>query len=126
MKGREIASIAVMAALLTFASGCIVSESPPSGRGRYEAYYYPDEEVYFYPNVRLYYWLDRGNWNHGPQPPQRYILEERARVKLDLDYEPHTQHSKIRNSYPPGNRDRDRDQDKDRDKDRDRDRGRDR
>ncbi len=124
MKGREIAAIAVMTALLTFASGCIVAEGPGPGRDRYETYYYyPDDEIYFYPHVRLYYWLDRGDWQHGPQPPRRYILEEWGRVKLDLDYEPHTRHDRFKKDYPP-RRDRDRDQDKDRDRDRDRDRGR--
>ncbi|MBI4523372.1 MAG: hypothetical protein HY695_06110 [Deltaproteobacteria bacterium] len=118
MKARGIILLAIVATLFSFSAGCVVAERS-GGHGRYETYYYyPDYEVYFYPSARVYYWLDRGDWRHGPQPPPRYALEPRGRVKLDLDYEPHTRHARIRDRYPPG-RYEDRDQDRDR-RDRDR------
>lgn len=105
MKRRQIAS-AIVAALLLFASGCVVAERP--GRGRVETYYYyPDYEVYYYPRVGRYYWLERGEWRREPQPPPRFVLRERERVRIDMDHEPHTDHDRIKRSYPPGRYDRD-------------------
>ena len=123
MKRRNLALVVALGTLLPFSSGCFVEErprrevvvEPERGGGpppwapahgysrqveRYE--YYPDIEVYYYPNVRRYYWLERGEWRFGAQPPPRFVLRERERVTLDLDYEPHTQHAKIKSNYPPG------------------------
>ena len=118
MKRIEIALFAIVLALPIFTSGCVVEErgrvvesdrggpppwAPAYGYRRQETYYYyPDVEVYFYPSVRRYYWLERGEWRYGSQPPRQVVIEERTRVTLDLDFEPHTQHAKIKNNYPPG------------------------
>jgi hypothetical protein len=118
MKRTETALLAIALALSIFPSGCVVEErgrvvessrggpppwAPAYGYRRQETYYYyPDVEVYFYPNVRTYYWLERGVWKNGSQPPRNFVIEERTRVTLDLDYEPHTQHATIRGKYPPG------------------------
>jgi hypothetical protein len=59
MNRRAMVS-AVLAALLLFASGCVVAESP-AGRGYESYYYYPDAEVYFYPRIAEYYWFELGN-----------------------------------------------------------------
>ena len=104
MKGRRIALAAVVTALLSFSSGCLVADRPPAyGRRQVETYYYyPDAEVYYYPGARRYYWIERGEWRYGAQPPRNYVIEDRRRVTLNLDYEPHTQHAKIRGTYPAG------------------------
>ena len=103
MKRRDVLS-AIVAAFLLSASGCLVTER--RGRGRAETYYYyPDYEVYFYPNGR-YYWRDRDEWRNGPQPPPRFVLRDRERVRIDLDHEPHRDHDRIKKSYPPGRYDR--------------------
>ena len=141
MKHRGIGFAAVSAALLSFASGCVVVDRPqrevvvesdrrgnpppwaPAHGQRRQVetyYYYPDIEVYFYPSVRRYYWLERGEWIYGAQPPRHYAVEEHARVALDLDYEPHTQHANIKNHYPPGQLRKDQREDKGRDRGRDR------
>jgi hypothetical protein len=123
IKGRQIVFVAIAAVVLSLAAGCVVADRSDGRYGRHETYYYyPDDEVYFYPATRLFYWLDFGEWRHDRQAPRRYRLDERRRVKLDLDYEPHTQHPRIRKNYPPHRDDRDRDQDRDRDRDRDKDR----
>jgi hypothetical protein len=103
MKRRETALVVALATLLPLSSGCIVEERPRPAYARQETYYYyPDDEVYYYPSARRYYWLERGEWRYGAQPPPRFVLRERERVKLDLDYEPHTQHARIKSNYPPG------------------------
>lgn len=63
-------------------------------------YYYPAAQVYYYPSVRKYYWLEGREWNYGDRLPRRFIIEEDRRIALDLDYEPHTQHTKIISNYP--------------------------
>ena len=105
MKRRDVLS-AMAAALLLSVSGCMVEER--RGRGRVESYYYyPDWEVYFYPRVGRYYWRDRDEWRYGNQPPPRYVLRDRERVRIDLDHEPHTDHDRIKRDHPPGRYDRD-------------------
>jgi hypothetical protein len=105
MKVRGIGLAVIVAALLSFSAGCVVEERP--GYRRLETYYYyPDYEVYYYPRVQKYYWLERGDWRNGPQPPSRFVLRERERVRIDLDREPHTDHARIKKSYPPGRYDR--------------------
>lgn len=100
---RGIVLIVALAAVLPLAPGCIVEERSRPGYARYETYYYyPEYEVYYYPNVRRYYWVERGEWRWGAQAPSRFVLREHERVKLDLDYEPHTQHARVKNNYPPG------------------------
>lgn len=70
-------------------------------RRKQETYhYYPATQVYYYPTVRRYYWLDGREWRFGERLPRHFILEENKKVVLDLDYEPHTQHAKIINTYP--------------------------
>jgi hypothetical protein len=103
MKGRAIGLAVVAAALLSFASACVVADRPGygSGYGRQEYYYYPDQEVYFYPGSHRYYWQERGEWRYGAQAPSRFVLRERDRVRIDLDREPHTDHARIRQMYPP-------------------------
>jgi len=139
MKTGGMALAAVAAALLSFSSGCVVVDRPRDEvviesdrrggpppwapahgyRRQHESYhYYPNIEVYFYPSVRRYYWLERGEWRYGAQLPRHYVIEERRRVTLDLDFEPHTQHGKIKKDHPPGH-DKERGKDRDR-KDRDR------
>ena len=103
MKGSAIGLAVIAAALLSFLSGCIVAERPVAyGRPQETYYYYPDYEVYFYPRVQRYYWFERGEWRNGPQPPSRFVLRERERVRIDLDHEPHIDHERIKKSYPPG------------------------
>jgi hypothetical protein len=63
-------------------------------------YYYPTTQVYYYPRVRRYYWLEGGEWRYGDRLPGYYVLNQDKRVVLDLDYEPHTKHAKIRAVYP--------------------------
>lgn len=63
-------------------------------------YYYPATQVYFYPSVGRYYWLEGREWRFGDRLPRRFVIDESKRVLLDLDYEPHTQHAKITNTYP--------------------------
>ena len=101
MKGRAIGLAVIAAALLSFASACIVADRP-GNYGRQEYYYYPDQEVYFYPGSNRYYWQERGEWRNGPRAPERFVLRERERVRIDLDHEPHLDHARIRQSYPPG------------------------
>ena len=103
MKGRGMALVVALAMLLPFSSGCIVEDSSRPGYARQETYYYyPDHEVYYYPNVRRYYWFERGEWRYGAQAPPRFVLREQERVRIDLDREPHTDHARIKKSYPPG------------------------
>ena len=103
MKPRKMALVVALAAVLPVSSGCIVEERPRPVYGRQQSYhYYPDYEVYYYPSFRRYYWIERGEWRFGAEPPPRFVLRERERVTLDLDYEPHTQHGRIKNNYPPG------------------------
>ena len=105
MTTRYLAS-AFMAAVLLFTSACVVADSP--GHRRVETYYYyPNYEVYFYPHVGDYYWRERDEWRHGPQPPPRFALRDRDRVRIDLDHEPHRDHDRIKKSYPPDRFDRD-------------------
>jgi hypothetical protein len=118
MKGRAVGLAIIAAAFLSFASACLIAERP--GYGRTESYYYyPDHEVYYYPRVQRYYWQERGEWRNGPQPPSRFVLRERERVKIDLDREPHTDHARIKQSHPPGRyEDRKEDRKEDRREDR--------
>jgi hypothetical protein len=101
MKGRGIGLAVIAAVLLSFTSGCLVAETPGSRRME-TYYYYPDYEVYFYPRVQRYYWFERGEWRNAPQPPPRFVLRERERVRIDLDHDPHTDHERIKKTYPPG------------------------
>ena len=64
-------------------------------------YYYPATQVYYYPSVRRYYWLEGRDWRYGDRLPRYYTLDQDRRVVLDLDYEPHNYHAKIRSVYPP-------------------------
>jgi len=113
---------AMLAALLLFFSGCValverpadveVVESERQGpppwapahgwRRKNETYfYYPVTQVYYYPSVRRYYWLEGREWRYGDRLPRYFVLNQDKRVVLDLDYEPHTYHAKIRSTYPP-------------------------
>ena len=76
----------------------------PGSRQTY--YYYPDQEVYYYPRDQRYYWRDRNEWRNGPQPPSRYTLSDRQRVRIESDHDPHTEHEKIKKQYPQGHYDR--------------------
>jgi hypothetical protein len=104
MKRREIAS-AIVATILLFTSGCVVADRP--GRHMETYFYYPDSEVYYYPRVSSYYWRERDEWRLGPKPPSWFDLRDRDRVRIDMDHDPHTDHDRIKKSYPPGRRDRD-------------------
>jgi len=64
-------------------------------------YYYPAGQVYYYPSLRRYYRLEGKDWRYGDRLPRYYVIQENKRVALDLEYEPHTQHAKIREMYPP-------------------------
>ena len=64
-------------------------------------YYYPATQVYYYPSVRRYYWLEGRDWRYGDRLPRYYTLDQDRRVVLDLDYEPHNYHAKIRSVYTP-------------------------
>ena len=64
-------------------------------------YYYPASQVYYYPSIHRYYWLEGREWRDGDRLPRHYIVQDNKKVTLDLDYEPHTQHAKIRAMYPP-------------------------
>jgi hypothetical protein len=113
MKRRDALSV-IAAAILLSASGCVVAER--RGRGRIETYYYyPDYEVYFYPHVGRYYWRESDEWRHGSQPPPRFVLRDRERVRIDLDHEPHTDHDRVKKSHPPGRYDREQRRDDRRD-----------
>lgn len=119
--GAEHAGI-VFVALSLFLTGCItVAERPPDAvvvesdrrgpppwapahgwRRKHETYhYYPATQVYYYPSVGRYYWIEGGGWSYGSRLPRYYVIEEDRRVVLDLDYEPHTDHAKIKAVYPP-------------------------
>ncbi len=117
MKKSRITLAAIAAVLLSFLSGCVVAEGPRRGIETY--YYYPNDEVYYYPNARRYYWLDRGEWRNGPQPPSRFVLRDRDRVRLDMDHEPIRDHDKIKREHPPKRQEEQREE---RREDRDRDR----
>jgi hypothetical protein len=107
MNKKGIALVAIVAVLL-FSSGCIVADSSRPGYGRQQGtyyYYYPDYEVYYYPNAREYYWPEGREWKHGVEAPRRYNLDERRRVRVDSDSEPHTRHEEIKKSHPPGHYD---------------------
>lgn len=64
-------------------------------------YYYPAVQVYYYPSVRRYYWLEGREWRFGPRLPRYIVIEQHRKIDLDLDYEPHTRHAKIKSKYPP-------------------------
>jgi hypothetical protein len=113
--------IGIAAALMLFVSGCVVAERDYHG-GRESYYYYPDYEVYYYPRAGWYYWYEGGSWRHDSRPPSRFVLNERDRVRLDWNREPHLDHDRIRRDYPGRRDDRDRDRDRDRERDRDRNR----
>ena len=119
----------VLAALLSFFSGCVavvekpydvaVVESDRHGpppwapahgwRRKHETYYYyPATQVYYYPSVRRYYWLEGREWRYGERLPRYYVIDHDKRVVLDLDYEPHIEHAKIRAVYPPDYYEKDR------------------
>jgi hypothetical protein len=105
MKGRGLGLALIAVALLSFSFGCVVTGRP--GHGSLEPYYYyPDYEVYYYPRVQKYYWYERGEWRNAPQPPPRFVLRDRERVRIDLDHEPLTDHERIKKTYPPGHYDR--------------------
>jgi hypothetical protein len=115
--------VAIMpAALLLLISGCVgvverpadveVVESNRQGpppwapahgwrRQNETYYYYPTTQVYYYPSARRYYWLEGREWRYGERLPRYYAIRDNERVILDLDYEPHRQHAKIREMYPP-------------------------
>lgn len=98
MKVREIGLAVVAAALLSFASACV----PAAGYAGVETYYYyPDDEVYFYPRVNEFFWFDGGTWRHGPRAPARFVLNNRERVKIDMDHPPYTEHARIKEVYKP-------------------------
>jgi hypothetical protein len=62
-------------------------------------YYYPSHEVYYYPHQRRYYWYANGQWRSGPKLPSHYVIHEHRRVVLDLDYEPHQHHHRVKDMY---------------------------
>ncbi len=120
--------VVVGTALLSLLSGCVAVVEKPSDTAAVESdrhgpppwapaygwrrqhetyYYYPVSQVYYYPSVHRYYWLEGREWKFGDRLPRRYAVEEDKRVTLDLDYEPHTQHAKIRAMYPPDYYERD-------------------
>jgi hypothetical protein len=111
-----------LAGLLYFLPGCVAVVEKPSDMAAIESdrngpppwapahgwrrqhetyYYYPASQVYYYPNAQRYYWLDGREWRSGDRLPRYYVLQANKKVTLDLDYEPHTQHAKIRAMYPP-------------------------
>ena len=113
----------VLAASLSVLAGCVaVVDKPPETvivesdrrgpppwapahgwRRKHETYYYyPVVQVYYYPSVRRYYWLEGTVWRYGERLPRYYVIEPAKRVVLNLDYEPHTKHEKIKAVYPPG------------------------
>lgn len=124
MKLQRTNLIAASSVSLLLASGCLavvekpapevavvesLGHGPPpwapahGWRRKHETYYYyPASQVYYYPSIRKYYWLDHGNWRFGARLPRHYVIEEHRKVVLDLDYEPHKHHAKIKNMYPPG------------------------
>ena len=110
MKRRGTTLAVIAALLLLFCSGCVVAERPGYG-GRQTYYYYPDQEVYYYPRDQRYYWRDRDEWRNGPQPPPRFALSDRQRVRIDSDHDPHTEHDRIKKQYPPGHYDKQERQD---------------
>lgn len=106
----------LLALLLFLVTGCTaVVHSPTSRkhgpppwapahgyRAKYHTYhYYPSVQVYYYPKVRRYYWLKGGNWKVGTRLPRHFIIEDSKKVVLELDFEPHKRHAKIKKSYPP-------------------------
>ncbi|HEX9442806.1 MAG TPA: hypothetical protein VGA73_01735 [Candidatus Binatia bacterium] len=100
MKGKAIGRAVVAAALFLISSACAVPEG--AGYARVESYfYYPDEEVYFYPAAREYFWIEGGEWRHGPRAPARFVLKDREKVRLDMDHPPHTEHARIKQVYRP-------------------------
>ncbi len=123
MKRRTAYPAMLLTAHLAVLSGCttvverppetVVVESHPPGpppwapahgyRRKHETYYYyPVVQVYYYPTLRRYYWLEGSQWRFGARLPRYYVIERERRVVLNLDYEPHTKHSKIKTVYPPG------------------------
>ena len=123
MKRATIYPAVLLTAIVSVFSGCVgvverqpqtvVVESHPPGpppwapahgwRRKHETYYYyPVVQVYYYPSVRRYYWFEGNQWRFGVQLPSYYVIERQERVVLSLDYEPHTQHAKIKAKYPPG------------------------
>ena len=113
---------AMLAALLLFFSGCVAlverpadvevvesgrQGSPPwapaqGWRRKHETYHYhPTTQVFYYPSVRGYYWLEGSEWRYSDQFTRYDVLDQDKRAVLDVDYEPHTYHAKIRSTYPP-------------------------
>jgi hypothetical protein len=111
-----------LVAFLSLSSGCVAVVEKPSDtavaetdrngpppwapahgwRRQHETYYYyPASQVYYYPSAHRYYWLEGREWRYGERLPRYYVIQEDRRVVLDLDSEPHTQHAKIREMYPP-------------------------
>jgi hypothetical protein len=121
MKTTVPAKTLAIASLIFFSSGCFTvverpyrevavvdshKQGPPpwapahGWRRKHETYYYyPRHQVYYYPHQRKYYWIDGGQWRYGSRLPRHYIIEEHKRVVLELDYEPHHHHHKIKNKY---------------------------
>ena len=123
MNRIETLFLALVACSL-FLAGCYVAAEPGYGPGYAGGgatyYYYPDAEVYFYPNVSLYYWYEGGRWHNDRRLPDRFRLNDRDRVRLNWNREPHLDHDRIRRDYPGHRDDRDRDRDRDRPRDRER------
>jgi hypothetical protein len=126
MNRIETLFLALVACSLLFLAGCYVAAEPgpaPYGGGYAGGatyYYYPNAEVYFYHNVGLYYWYEGGGWHHDRRLPDRFRLNDRDRVRLNWNREPHLDHDRVRRDYPGHNDDRDRDRDRDRNRDRER------
>ena len=118
---------ALLAATVFFSSGCVAVVEQPADvevvesnrhgpppwapahgwRRKHETYYYyPSTQVYYYPGVQRYYWREGREWRYGERLPRYFRLDRDKRVVLDLDYEPHTYHGKIRAMYPPDYDDR--------------------
>jgi hypothetical protein len=103
VKIKEVALAVPAVALLAFVSGCAVSDYREyPGYAGYDAYYYyPDYEVYYYPRVHQYWWRDGNDWRHGDGAPSRFVLQDRDRVRIDMDHEPHNDHARVKEMFPP-------------------------
>ena len=100
MKVKETALAVIAAALLALVSGCAVSADYPGYAGYDAYYYYPDYEVYYYPRVHQFWWRDGGEWRHGDRAPSRFALNDRDRVRIDMDHPQHTDHAREREMFP--------------------------
>lgn len=100
MKIPQTALAVVAAALLALVSGCAVSADYPGYAGYDSYYYYPDYEVYYYPRSHQFWWRDRDDWHHGDRAPARFALNDRDRVRIDMDHPPHTDHARVREMFP--------------------------